>query len=181
MPSPTASTSSTRRYVRGSTLRLLCKLHEPQLLEPLVASIKGCLTHRHPYVRRNAVLAVFSLFKHNQELYPDAPDDIEKLLEDETDAGTRRNAFVMMFQVAPDRALAFLAKNIERVRVCSVGGSPRADASSTRASALERRDAGMHRGMPPPPIKIALPESALHPPPPIVLRPRCSPLVMALR
>ena len=112
----TSSAPFSCRYVRGSTLRLLCKLHEPQLLEPLVASIKGCLTHRHPYVRRNAVLAVFSVFKHNQELYPDAPDDIEKLLEDETDAGTRRNAFVMMFQVAPDRALSFLAKNIERVR-----------------------------------------------------------------
>jgi coatomer subunit beta len=103
-------------YIRGSTLRFLCKLREPELLEPLVPTIKLCLSHRHAYVRRNAVLAVFSVFKHFRELYPDAPEDVEKLLEEESDAGTRRNAFVMMFQVALDRALAYLAKNLERVR-----------------------------------------------------------------
>ena len=40
-------------YVRGSTLRFLTKLREPGLLESLVPSIKACLTHRHPYVRKN--------------------------------------------------------------------------------------------------------------------------------
>jgi coatomer subunit beta len=102
-------------YIRGSTLRFLTKLREPELLEPLVPSIKQCLTHRHPYVRRNAVLAVFSIFKNFKDLLPDAPEEIEKLLEEETDSATRRNAFVMLFQVAQDHALAFLAKNIDRV------------------------------------------------------------------
>jgi coatomer subunit beta len=37
-------------FIRGSTLRFLCKLKEPELLEPLMPSIQDCLTHRHPYV-----------------------------------------------------------------------------------------------------------------------------------
>jgi coatomer subunit beta len=55
------------------------------------------------------------VYKHFKEMYPDAPDDVEKLLEEEGDPATRRNAFVMMFQVALDRALQYLARNLERV------------------------------------------------------------------
>ena len=43
-------------YIRGSTLRFLCKLNEPELVEPLIASVKSNLEHRHSYVRRNAVM-----------------------------------------------------------------------------------------------------------------------------
>ncbi|CAH8498460.1 unnamed protein product [Heterobilharzia americana] len=41
-------------FIRGSTLRFLCKLKEPELLEPIIPSIQQCLEHRHAYVRRNA-------------------------------------------------------------------------------------------------------------------------------
>ena len=34
----------------------------------------------------------------------------------ETDAGTRRNAFIMMFNCATDQAITFLSKNAEKVR-----------------------------------------------------------------
>ena len=37
-------------FIRGSTLRFLCKLKEPELLEPLMPSIQECLNHRHNYV-----------------------------------------------------------------------------------------------------------------------------------
>lgn len=30
-------------YVRGATLRFLCSLREPELLEPLVPSVRACL------------------------------------------------------------------------------------------------------------------------------------------
>lgn len=49
-----------RRYIRGSTLRFLCKLKEPMLLEPLMPSIQENLSNRHAYVRRLSD-AVFSL------------------------------------------------------------------------------------------------------------------------
>ena len=51
-------------FIRGSTLRFLCKLKEPELLEPLMPSIRACLEHRHAYVRRNAVLAIYTIYKY---------------------------------------------------------------------------------------------------------------------
>ena len=102
-------------YIRGATLRFLCKLREPEILEPLVPAVKQCLTHRHPYVRRNAVLTVFSIVRQFPDLYPDAVDDVDKFLEDEADAGARRNAFVMLFGAAQDKAIAYLTRNMDKV------------------------------------------------------------------
>ncbi|MFT7816690.1 coatomer subunit beta [Arapaima gigas] len=50
-------------FIRGSTLRFLCKLKEPELLEPLMPAIRACLEHRHSYVRRNAVLAIYTIYR----------------------------------------------------------------------------------------------------------------------
>ncbi|XP_070183516.1 coatomer subunit beta-like [Littorina saxatilis] len=50
-------------FIRGSTLRFLCKLKEPELVEPLMPSIRQCLEHRHSYVRRNAVLAIYTIYR----------------------------------------------------------------------------------------------------------------------
>ena len=33
-------------FIRGSTLRFLCKLKQPELLEPLMEPIRSCLEHR---------------------------------------------------------------------------------------------------------------------------------------
>jgi len=94
-------------YVRGSTLRYLCKLKEPELLEPLMPSVLANLEHRyalqpychslvvhslthslvglftrnsHSYVRRNAVLALYSIYKDFEQLCPDAPDLVVSFL-----------------------------------------------------------------------------------------------------
>ena len=48
-------------YIRGVTLRFLCRIKEEEILEPLVPSILANLEHRHSYVRRNAVLAINAL------------------------------------------------------------------------------------------------------------------------
>jgi coatomer subunit beta len=102
-------------YIRGSTLRFLCKLREPEIVEPLVPAVKQCLVHRHPYVRRNAVLTAYSVVRQFPDLYPDATDDLQKLIDEETDSGTRRNAFVTLFATAQDAALAYLARNLDKV------------------------------------------------------------------
>jgi len=67
-------------YIRGATLRFLCKLKEPELLEPLIESVRQCLEHRHSYVRRNAVLAVYSIARDLPQLIPDAADLIYNVL-----------------------------------------------------------------------------------------------------
>lgn len=58
-------------FIRGSTLRFLCKLKEAELLEPLMPAIRACLEHRHSYVRRNAVLAIYTIYRsvYSRTLY----------------------------------------------------------------------------------------------------------------
>jgi coatomer subunit beta len=52
-----------------------------ELLEPLVPSIKNNLENRHTYVRRNAVLAIFSIYRSFDYLLPDAPEIIFNFLQ----------------------------------------------------------------------------------------------------
>ncbi|KAE8211087.1 hypothetical protein CF327_g5123 [Tilletia walkeri] len=95
-------------YIRGSTLRFLQKVKEPELLEPLVPTIRQCLEHRHSYVRKNAVFCIYTVFKHNEALMVDAPELIETFLAAESDATCRRNAFVLLCDVAPEKAVEYL-------------------------------------------------------------------------
>lgn len=103
-------------YVRGSMLRFLCKVKDEEILGPLIPSIKACLEHRHPYVRKNAALAVFHAHKlHAETLIPDGPEIMAHFLQQETDVAARRNAFLMLFNENEDLAIQFLAHNMDDV------------------------------------------------------------------
>ncbi|KAI4355893.1 hypothetical protein L6164_004621 [Bauhinia variegata] len=104
-------------YIRGVTLRFLCRLNETEIIEPLIPSILTNLEHRHPFVRRNAVLAVMSVYKlpQGEQLLDSAPEIIEKLLFAEQDPSTKRNAFLMLFHCAQDRAINYLFSNIDKI------------------------------------------------------------------
>ncbi|EPY32438.1 coatomer beta subunit [Strigomonas culicis] len=96
-------------YVRGLTLRFLCKVKERDLVEPLIGPVLQNLKHSESYVRRNAVLAVHAIYGKFPDLMPDAPEQIEELLLDERDVSTRRNGFDMLAKCVPDRAAHFLS------------------------------------------------------------------------
>ncbi|XP_014251013.1 coatomer subunit beta [Cimex lectularius] len=102
-------------FVRGSTLRFLCKLKEPELLEPLMPAIRSCLEHRISYVRRNAVLAIFTIYRNFEFLIPDAPELIANFLDGEQDMSCKRNAFLMLLHADQDRALSYLASCLDQV------------------------------------------------------------------
>ena len=102
-------------FIRGSTLRFLCKLKEPELLEPLMPSIRSCLEHRHSYVRRNAVLAIFKIYINFEQLIPDAPELIMDFLSRETDASCKRNAFLMLIHLDQSKALDYLNSCLDQI------------------------------------------------------------------
>lgn len=102
-------------FIRGSTLRFLCKLREPELLEPLMTPIRACLDHRHSYVRRNAVLAIFKMYINFESLIPDAPELILDFLSRETDASCKRNAFLMLLHIDQTRALEYLTSCLDQI------------------------------------------------------------------
>ncbi|XP_047084294.1 coatomer subunit beta-2-like [Lolium rigidum] len=104
-------------YIRGITLRFLCRLSEPEILEPLVPSILENLEHRHHFVRRHAVSAISAIYRlrHGDKLIPDAPELVERALASEQDASARRNAFLTLCLCAQERALVHLFSNAQRV------------------------------------------------------------------
>lgn len=103
-------------FLRGSTLRFLCKLKEPELLEPLMPAIRACLDHRHSYVRRNAVLAIFTIYKNFEWLVPDGPELIANFLDTQQDMSCKRNAFLMLLHADQERALNYLASCLDQVQ-----------------------------------------------------------------
>ncbi|CEQ42210.1 SPOSA6832_03989 [Sporobolomyces salmonicolor] len=126
-PAPELTLESTRsnairndlqhpnEYIRGATLRFIQKLREPELLEPLIPTCRLCLEHRHSYVRKNAVLAVFTIYKNFDYLIPDAPELIQTFMAAESDTTSLRNAFVMLQAVAPSRAVEYFLSIYEQI------------------------------------------------------------------
>lgn len=104
-------------YLRGSTLKFLCRIKNEEILEPLVSSVLTNLEHRHSYVRKNAVLAIDAMYQlpKGELLLPDAPELIESFLRNEQDLSSRRNAFAMLATHAEDRAVRYLLENVEQV------------------------------------------------------------------
>ncbi|CAM9975032.1 unnamed protein product, partial [Laminaria digitata] len=103
-------------YVRGCTLRFLCKLREPELLEPLIPTVKLCLEHRHSYVRRNAALLCYYVHKNfGQQLLPDGPELIERFIAAEGDTSARRSAFLFLYNEAEELAIDFLNDHMDDV------------------------------------------------------------------
>lgn len=108
--------TSPNEFIRGCMLRFLCKLKEPELLEPLIPVVKQALEHRHSYVRRNAALAVYSIHKSfGDQLLPDGPELMERFIDAETDMSARRNAFLMLFNEAEGIAIDYLTDHMEEI------------------------------------------------------------------
>jgi coatomer subunit beta len=96
-------------YIRGNTLRFLCKLRETELIEPLLSSARSCLEHRHAYVRKSAVFAVASIYQHSESLIPDAAELISTFLQAESDHTCKRNAFAALVSISHEKALTYLS------------------------------------------------------------------------
>ena len=83
------------------------------LLEALIPSIMSNLTHKHSYVRRNAVSCVYAIYlAFKDDMLTDIDEHIEKLLKNETDISTKRNAFLLLFNANQQKALAYINENI---------------------------------------------------------------------
>ncbi|OEH74668.1 adaptin n terminal region family [Cyclospora cayetanensis] len=101
--------TSPNEFVRGSALRLVAKIRQQKVVEPLLEAIIKNLTHRHSYVRRNAVLCVLALIRHfGLEFVPHALEQVDQLLLMEGDASTRRAAFLLLLHCDTKRALLYI-------------------------------------------------------------------------
>ncbi|KAL5533600.1 hypothetical protein ACEPAG_60 [Sanghuangporus baumii] len=103
-------------YIRGATLRFLQKIaKDSELLEPLIPSCRSCLEHRHSYVRKNAVFAVYAIYRAFEYLIPDAPELIQTFLAAESDSSCKRNAFVFLANCAMPRAVEYVLSVYDQI------------------------------------------------------------------
>ncbi len=97
-------------YIRGATLRFLTKIaKDSELLEPLIPTCRSCLEHRHSYVRKNAVFAIYAIYREHENLIPDAAELMTTFLAAETDPTCKRNAFVFLAHCAMPKAVDYIA------------------------------------------------------------------------
>ncbi|KPA75235.1 putative coatomer beta subunit [Leptomonas pyrrhocoris] len=109
-------------YVRGLTLRFLCKVNEVELIEPLVSAVVQNLSHKVAYVRRNAMLAVHYIYQKFPKLLPDAPELVENAIRQESDVPTCRNGLDFLAAFAPERAASYLSDFRDSHNLASVEG-----------------------------------------------------------
>ncbi|THH02347.1 hypothetical protein EW026_g507 [Hermanssonia centrifuga] len=103
-------------YIRGATLRFLQKISKDvEVLEPLIPLCRSCLEHRHAYVRKNAVFAIYSIYREFENLIPDAPELIHTFLVAESDATCKRNAFVFLSNCAMPKAVEYILQVFDQI------------------------------------------------------------------
>ncbi|KAG1833270.1 adaptin N terminal region-domain-containing protein [Suillus subalutaceus] len=97
-------------YIRGANLRFLQKISkDAELLEPLIPTCRSCLEHRHSYVRKNAVFAVYTIYREYEHLIPDAPELMQTFIAAESDATCNHSAFVFLAHCAMPKAVEWLS------------------------------------------------------------------------
>ncbi|KAH7875122.1 adaptin N terminal region-domain-containing protein [Lentinula edodes] len=109
-------------YIRGATLRFLQKIaNESELLEPLIPTCRACLEHRHSYVRKNAVFALFSIYREFENLIPDASELMSTFLAAESDSTCKRNAFIFLAHCDLPKAVDWVLSNHENIPTLDEG------------------------------------------------------------
>ena len=97
-------------------MRFLQKIaKDVEVLEPLIPICRSCLEHRHSYVRKNAVFAIYSIYREFENLIPDAPELIQTFLVAESDATCKRNAFVFLANCAMPKAVEYILQVFDQI------------------------------------------------------------------
>lgn len=99
-------------YVRGGTLRFLCKIQEQDILAPLIPSVRQCLEHKNYYVRQFALSALTHIYRIHEHLVPDAPALLSSAFNRESDPLCKKAAFISLIEIDLDAARGLF-------RVCS--------------------------------------------------------------
>lgn len=100
---------SPNEYIRGRTLRLVSKISVPQIVEDLIDAVITNLKHRNSYVKRNAIMCIYAVYMNfGLDMVENSIEDIEAILIAESDMSTKRNSFLLLFNMDQERALNYL-------------------------------------------------------------------------
>eukprot|EP00835_Amoeboradix_gromovi_P001525 NODE_71_length_23666_cov_0.239403.p2 type:complete len:825 gc:universal NODE_71_length_23666_cov_0.239403:3223-5697(+) len=93
--------SSANEYIRANTLRLIAKLQEQELLEPLVPHLRQCLEHRHPIVKKLAIITISKVYLLYNHLIPDTSELFFNVLLESNDPIINRTILGVLFHSHP--------------------------------------------------------------------------------
>ncbi|CAI2382718.1 unnamed protein product [Moneuplotes crassus] len=100
---------SSNEFIRGRTLRLVSKIPVQDVLEAVISAVNENISHRHFYVRRNALMCLYSIYQHiGIELLENSSSEIYQQLLNENDISTKRNAFIILFCIDQEEAINYL-------------------------------------------------------------------------
>lgn len=102
-------------YVRAATLRLVSKLQEPELLDPLIPSIRACLEHRHYNVRRQSLLAIAAIYHSFPTMFPDAPELLASFISKESDPNCLSMAIIVLSRISRPLFIAYLQDQYKKL------------------------------------------------------------------
>ena len=93
--------TSPNEYVRGRTLRLISKLPYYTLFESVKNVVFENLSHKHPYVKKNAIACILNLVKNfGVDILPeDINSQLKEIIEKDSDVSCRRNAYLVLSEV----------------------------------------------------------------------------------
>jgi coatomer subunit beta len=94
-------------YVRGRTLRLISKLPYNEIFESLKSAILDNLSHKHLYVRKNALLCLFSIITNFgvDALPNNIVEQLKDMIEKDGDTSVRRNAYIALSKINVNESL----------------------------------------------------------------------------
>ena len=100
-------------YIRGKTLRLLQRIMYKGILDPLSPTIVENLEHKNVYVKKNAISLLNIIYSNfRDEIICDIDELMEKMLKNESEVSTKRNAFLLLYNVNQEKALNYVNQYI---------------------------------------------------------------------
>jgi vesicle coat complex subunit len=85
--------------------------------------IYRCMEHRHSYVRKNAVFAVYVIiYREFENLMLDAPELLQTFLVAESDVTCKGNVFVFLAHCAMPKAVEWILSVYEQILTLSYWG-----------------------------------------------------------
>eukprot|EP01029_Cantina_marsupialis_P009267 TRINITY_DN2163_c0_g3_i1.p1 TRINITY_DN2163_c0_g3~~TRINITY_DN2163_c0_g3_i1.p1 ORF type:complete len:1029 (-),score=375.83 TRINITY_DN2163_c0_g3_i1:492-3578(-) len=94
-------------YDRGSAFRLVTIFKDIDVLMPFVDTVRDGLACDIAFVVQNAIMAAGHIYQIDVDLFPDACEQVMKVLENSKDETVRRNAFTMLCVNAQDMILNY--------------------------------------------------------------------------
>lgn len=66
-------------------------------------------------MRKNAVFAIYTIYREFEHLIPDAPELMQTFLAAESDATCKRNAFVFLANCAMNKAVEYIIQVLDQI------------------------------------------------------------------